>query len=88
MLDRAKVPSGPFGPLPRRDAALAGVIGMLFGVVLALLRTPEIITREIPQSMNHSDFVGNFGMGPNTTSDRNVRITMNGTRKQAQGWDN
>lgn len=45
-LDQAKTPLRPHSPVPLRNAAIAGIAGALLGVVLAILRTPEVITGE------------------------------------------
>jgi len=37
IVDRAQLPNGPIAPKPRRDAQVAGVVGLLFGIGLVLL---------------------------------------------------
>ncbi len=46
LLDVAKIPQLPFSPNLPRNMVLAAVLGLMVGLLLALIRTPEILSSQ------------------------------------------
>lgn len=63
-LDIAKAPELPLRPNPIQDAILAGVIGLLLGITIAIIRTPEIVTGRPDEFLASRGIAGNIHIDP------------------------
>jgi len=77
-LDVAKIPEQPIRPNVPQDTALASIIGLLLGISIAIIRTPEIVIGRPDQHLAPRGIVGNVPFEPisgSQTIELNTPIT-------------
>jgi len=74
IVDRAVVPDKPFGPIPLRNAAVALILGLIFGVGFAFLADFIDNTIKEPEDMEHLTGLPSLGVIP--------QFAVNGTGRK------
>jgi capsular exopolysaccharide synthesis family protein len=74
IVDRAVVPDKPFGPIPLRNAAVALILGLVFGVGFAFLADFIDNTIKEPEDMEHLTGLPSLGVIP--------QFAVNGTGRK------